>query len=112
MVLVIFAWAAAFRIIRNTALVVIGLSAPYPGKSQCFGRTAFQYCRSVSSSTGLEHHIPILLAFALLNMDDHAAAIDIGKDETACFGNAQAGSICTGTPANRNRGCSGDGAKD
>ena len=63
-VLVILALAAAFRIIRNTALVVIGFPVPWPGNNQRPGLLRFQYCRNVSSRTGESMTLRSLRPFA------------------------------------------------
>src|SRR3954466_14428594 len=40
-----------------------------------------------------EHHVTILLSFALLDLDDHSLTIDVGRLEMDSFGDAQAGGV-------------------
>ena len=43
-----------------------------------------------------QHHVTILLAFTLIDADDHALAIDVGCFQTHCLRDAQAGSVASG----------------
>src|SRR2546425_1008090 len=43
-----------------------------------------------------EHHVAIRLPLALLDANDHAAAIDIHRSETEHFGDAEAGCVAGG----------------
>jgi hypothetical protein len=43
--------------------------------------------------SGREHYVTILLAFALVDMDDHALAIDVGGFQTYRLGDAQTSSV-------------------
>src|SRR3954447_16925059 len=43
--------------------------------------------------SGRQHHVTILLAFALFDTDDHALTVDIGGLQADCFRDAQAGGV-------------------
>ena len=43
--------------------------------------------------SGRQHHVSVLMAFALLDPDHHARAVDIGNSERDHFGGAQTGRI-------------------
>ncbi|MGB2886636.1 MAG: hypothetical protein WBC04_02965, partial [Candidatus Acidiferrales bacterium] len=43
-----------------------------------------------------EHHVPVLLTFALLDTQDHSLAVDRGESESNGLGDAQAGCVAGG----------------
>src|SRR5512141_1601258 len=45
--------------------------------------------------SGRQHHVTILLAFALFDTDDHALTVDIGGLQADGFGDAQAGGVAS-----------------
>src|SRR4051794_29251794 len=45
--------------------------------------------------SGRQHHVTILLAFALFDTDDHALTVDIRGLQADCFGNAQTGGVAS-----------------
>src|SRR5215467_6019278 len=77
------AWQA-----RLSWRVVIGCAGSRPGNNQPCGRAAFHQVRNRSSRCG-ESMTSVLAAFALLDADDHALAVDIGDLERDHFGGAQ-----------------------
>ena len=74
-------------------MVIVGCAGSRPGNSQPCGRATFHQVRSKSSRLGEEHDVTVLAAFALLDADDHALAVNVGDLERDDFGGAQAGAV-------------------
>ena len=67
-----------------------------PGKSHCLGFSTRHQLAQDLQQFGRQHHVAILLAFALIDADDHALAVDIGGLQANGFGDAQARRVAGG----------------
>ena len=60
-----------------------------PGNRNVFGFIQRQYSRRVSSSFGVEQNVAVSAALALVDMDDHPLAVNVGDLEVAQLGSPQ-----------------------
>ena len=84
--------AAAWQA-RLSWRVVIGCTRSRPGNSQPCGRAAFHQARSRLKQMRRQHHVAVFTAFALLDANDHALAVDVADLERDHLGGAQTRAI-------------------
>ncbi len=67
----------------------------YIAKQPCgrFGGQPAIMLSQFGEQMGAEHHVAVLAAFAVTNMEDHALGIDIGELQTCQFGSPHTGGI-------------------